>query len=131
MVSGKILVRDRQVLTADEEAVRAEAQVQAEALARRVASDPVHEGMALLEAMAHGMPIVASGIPAVREVVGDAGLLADPTDEVDFYSNIRDLLNNPKWRKQLGDRAAWRASDFTFSESAGQLFEHYTEMLGK
>jgi 5-methylthioadenosine/S-adenosylhomocysteine deaminase len=54
MVGGKILVRDGDVLTADEEAVRAGAQMQAEALARRVAVDPAHRGMALLDAMEAG-----------------------------------------------------------------------------
>jgi 5-methylthioadenosine/S-adenosylhomocysteine deaminase len=54
MVAGEILMRDRAVLTADEEAIRAEAQVQAEAVARRVAADPVHKEMALLEAMEAG-----------------------------------------------------------------------------
>jgi 5-methylthioadenosine/S-adenosylhomocysteine deaminase len=42
MVAGQVLVRDGQVLTADEAAVRAEAQAQAEALAQRVSADPVH-----------------------------------------------------------------------------------------
>ena len=54
MVAGKVLVRDRQVLTADEAAIRAEAQTQAEEVARRVAADPVHRGMALLAAMDKG-----------------------------------------------------------------------------
>ena len=54
MVAGRVLVRDGQVLTADEEAVRAEAQVQARVLARRVAADPVHKDMALLAAMEAG-----------------------------------------------------------------------------
>jgi 5-methylthioadenosine/S-adenosylhomocysteine deaminase len=54
MVAGRVLVRDGVVLTADEDAVRAEAQVQAEALARRVAADPVHKRMALLDAMDAG-----------------------------------------------------------------------------
>jgi 5-methylthioadenosine/S-adenosylhomocysteine deaminase len=51
MVAGRVLVRDGKVLVADEAAVRAEAQVQAEEVARRVAADPVHREMALLEAM--------------------------------------------------------------------------------
>lgn len=55
MVDGKVLLRDGQILTADEAAVRAEAQAQAAAVARRVAADPVHAGMALLEPMAQGM----------------------------------------------------------------------------
>jgi 5-methylthioadenosine/S-adenosylhomocysteine deaminase len=54
MVAGRVLVRDGQVLTADEAAVRAEAQAQAEAVAQRVAADPVHKGMALLAAMEAG-----------------------------------------------------------------------------
>jgi 5-methylthioadenosine/S-adenosylhomocysteine deaminase len=54
MVGGRILVEDGQVLSADEEAVRAEAQAQAEALAERVAADPLHSDMALLAAMEIG-----------------------------------------------------------------------------
>jgi hypothetical protein len=54
MVAGKTLVRERVVLTADEDAVRAEAQTQAEEVARRVADDPVHKEMALMEAMKAG-----------------------------------------------------------------------------
>jgi hypothetical protein len=54
MVAGRVLVRDGQVLTADEGAIRAEAQVQAEEVARRVAADPVHKEMALLAAMEAG-----------------------------------------------------------------------------
>jgi 5-methylthioadenosine/S-adenosylhomocysteine deaminase len=54
IVAGKVLVRDGVVLTADEHDVRAEAQHQAEALARRAAADPVHKGMALLDAMEAG-----------------------------------------------------------------------------
>ena len=54
MVAGKVLVRDGKVLVADEAAVRAEAQVQAEDVARRMAADPVHKEMALLEAMQTG-----------------------------------------------------------------------------
>jgi 5-methylthioadenosine/S-adenosylhomocysteine deaminase len=56
MVAGRFLVRDSQALTADEAAVRAEAQVQAEAMARRVAADPAlrDRDMALLAAMEAG-----------------------------------------------------------------------------
>jgi 5-methylthioadenosine/S-adenosylhomocysteine deaminase len=54
IVAGRILMRDRQLLSMDEDAVRAEAQAQAEAVARRVAADPVHKGMALLAAMEAG-----------------------------------------------------------------------------
>ena len=48
MVPGKVLLRCRQVLPADETAI------QAEAVARRVAADPAHRGMVLLAAMEAG-----------------------------------------------------------------------------
>jgi 5-methylthioadenosine/S-adenosylhomocysteine deaminase len=54
LVAGRVLVRDGQVQTMDEAAVRAEAQYQAEAVAQRVAADPVHKKMALLTAMRAG-----------------------------------------------------------------------------
>ena len=58
-VAGKVPVRAEdggraEELIADEAAVRAEAQVQAEEVARRVAADPVHREMVLLEAMEAG-----------------------------------------------------------------------------
>ena len=55
MVAGKVLVRNGEVLVADEAAVRAEVQAQAEEVARRVAADPVHQEMALLEPIARGL----------------------------------------------------------------------------
>lgn len=54
MVAGRVLVQDGEVLTADEAAIRAEAQAQAEAIARRVAADPLHREMALMAAMHAG-----------------------------------------------------------------------------
>ena len=54
MVAGRVLVRDREVLTVDEEAIRVDAQREADAVARRVAADSVHEGLALLKPMASG-----------------------------------------------------------------------------
>jgi 5-methylthioadenosine/S-adenosylhomocysteine deaminase len=54
MVAGRFLMRDRCILVADEEAVRLEAQRQGEEVARRVAADPVHRSMALLDPMQRG-----------------------------------------------------------------------------
>ena len=51
---GKVVVREHQVVSADEAAIRAEAQAQADALALRVAADPIHKELALLQAMAAG-----------------------------------------------------------------------------
>lgn len=55
LVNGRFLMRDRHILTADEQAIRTDAQQQAEKVAAAVATDPVHRGMKLLEAMDGGM----------------------------------------------------------------------------
>ena len=54
MVAGKVLVHDGQVLTSDEAAIRADAQTEAEQVARNVAADSTHRNMALLKAMKEG-----------------------------------------------------------------------------
>ena len=54
MAAGRMVVRDGKVVTADEAAWRAEAQEQAEALARRVMGDEGYREMALMEAMEGG-----------------------------------------------------------------------------
>ncbi len=54
MVAGKIIMRDRQVLTMDEAAVQTEAQRQADTVSTKVSADPVHKKMVLLAAMEAG-----------------------------------------------------------------------------
>ena len=54
LIAGQVLVENGEVLGVDETAVRADAQTHSLALAQRVANDPVHREMILLEAMAAG-----------------------------------------------------------------------------
>jgi glycosyltransferase involved in cell wall biosynthesis len=73
--------------------------------------------MALLEAMATGMPIVASDIPANRELVQDAGVLRT-LDPEQFASAAMRLFADPKYAADLGKQAAERASQFTVAAMA-------------
>lgn len=54
-------------------------------------------GIALIEAMAAGLPIVASDVPACREVLaaGEAGVLVPPADSVAMAEAIQSLLTDP------------------------------------
>jgi 5-methylthioadenosine/S-adenosylhomocysteine deaminase len=54
MVAGNVLVQDAVMLTADEDMVRAEAQIQAETIAGRVNADPIHKDLHLLRMMEAG-----------------------------------------------------------------------------
>lgn len=52
-------------------------------------------GLPALEALAAGRPVVASAIPAVREVVGPHGLLHDPEDVAAIAAALEDVLAGP------------------------------------
>lgn len=70
------------------------------------------EGMSLavLEAMSHGLPIVASDVPANAEAVADTGLLFSAGDEAGLTHALVRLANEPELRARLGTEARHRAT---------------------
>jgi glycosyltransferase involved in cell wall biosynthesis len=66
-------------------------------------------GMALLEAQASGVPVVAGNSGGVGDVVaaGETGLLPPPGDEAAFAAAVRALLADPARRRAMAG-AAWR-----------------------
>lgn len=70
-------------------------------------------GLPALEAMAAGVPVVAAGISALPEVVGDAGLLVTPTAE-GITQGILDVMAGGTDLEPLRRRAVERAAEFTW-----------------
>lgn len=68
------------------------------------------EGMSivLLEAMAHGLPTIASDIRVNREVLGDAGVLFQNKNMADLRDKMAFLLSCPEESIALGARAQMR-----------------------
>ncbi|MCA0998005.1 glycosyltransferase family 4 protein [Alloyangia pacifica] len=62
-------------------------------------------GMALAEALCHGLPIVTCAAGAVPGTVGDAALLAPPDDPKAFAEHLRRLLTSPATREGLAARS--------------------------
>jgi glycosyltransferase involved in cell wall biosynthesis len=67
-------------------------------------------GIALIEAMAAGIPIAASNVPACREVLagGDAGVLVPPENPKALARAIADLLENRELRARMTEAALAR-----------------------
>lgn len=67
-------------------------------------------GMALLEAQAAGLPLVAGDRPGVRQIVGDGetALLAPPDDADAFAAALAALLDAPERRRAMGAAALAR-----------------------
>lgn len=71
-------------------------------------------GHVFAEAMAVGLPVISTQLPAVAETVvhGETGLLVPPGDRQALASQIRNLLSNPSLRKKMGQRGYNRVIQF-------------------
>ena len=91
----------------------------------------LHEGFGLapLEAMACGTPVVAYGGAAVSEVVGEAGiLLASATDVGEWSRALERVANDPSLRERLRQAGLVRAAQFGGERAARQTLQLYEEM---
>jgi glycosyltransferase involved in cell wall biosynthesis len=86
-------------------------------------------GLPLLEAMACGVPVVASTAASIPEVVGDAGILVDPHDVRGWHDAIVAVLGSAHRRAVLRDAGRVRAAKFTWCETARLTLEVYASMI--
>lgn len=80
-------------------------------------------GLPALEAMACGTPVLASSSGALAEVVGEAGLLVDPTDEAAIADGMDRLRGDERLREELRARGRERARGFTWERTARRTAE--------
>lgn len=81
-------------------------------------------GLVLLEAMASGLPVVATDDPIRREIVGEAGLFVDPTDTEKYAKTLEEALKM-KW----GDKPRKQAKKFDWDKIAKKYEELFLELL--
>lgn len=93
-----------------------------------------HEGLpiALLEAMASGLPAVATKVGGVSEVLGheQEGLLVASGDVAGLTAALARLAEEPDLRAALGQRATKRASAFGIGPVAARTQQLYDRVLG-
>jgi len=80
-------------------------------------------GLPVLEALAAGTPVVASDLPVLREVAGDAALYAPPTQPERWAETVARLLDGPALAARLREAGPHRAAAFTWQRSAEEHFE--------
>jgi glycosyltransferase involved in cell wall biosynthesis len=88
--------------------------------------------ISILEAMAHGKPVVASRIGGIPELVrdGETGLLFEPKRTRDLSSRIRMLLGDSDLRSRLG-REARRIveTEYTLQAHGAALLSLYESLI--
>jgi glycosyltransferase involved in cell wall biosynthesis len=85
-------------------------------------------GMPVLDAMAHGAPVVTSAGTATAEVAGDDALLVDPTDHEAIAAALASLLDDPGLAEDLRARGRARAATFSWARTAELTAAAYAEV---
>jgi glycosyltransferase involved in cell wall biosynthesis len=89
-------------------------------------------GLVLLEAMLASLPIVATRVSAVPEVVadGETGLLFEPGDVVGIGDALAELLSDPERARALGDAGLQRArTHFSTARMADETIAVYEKAV--
>jgi len=82
-------------------------------------------GMPLSEAMACGLPIIASDIPVHREIVGNGGELVAPADPALLASKIYRAMTDSAYRREMKARSLRRSQQFSWEQTALQTIQAY------
>jgi phosphatidylinositol alpha-mannosyltransferase len=88
-------------------------------------------GIILLEAMAAGVPIIASDIAGYRQVISDGteGVLVPPKDEPALANALIDLLHDPQRRAAMSDCGKRKAAEYDWSIIAQRVLGYYSELM--
>ena len=97
-------------------------QIRGAAVVLNVSQQPDPFPLSALEAMRGGAAIVAGRLGGLPEMIGDAGVLADPHSPSELAKSVATLLRSPQERARLGRRARERwASEFSSDRHRAEL----------
>jgi glycosyltransferase involved in cell wall biosynthesis len=89
--------------------------------------------LAVLEAMAAALPVVATAVDGTPEAVEDGvtGRLVPPRDAAAFAETVLDLLRDPAAQARMGAAGRARANEFSVEALVDHVSSVYAEVLGR
>lgn len=88
-------------------------------------------GLPTLEAMQCGSPVISSNTSSIPEVVGDAGILIEPTDVAAISSAMLQLYSNDDLRDSLKSKATLQAAKFSWQKFTQEHIQLYQRIAAK
>ena len=73
-------------------------------------------GMPILEAMSCGCPVICSNTSSMPEVIGDCGILIDPTNEQDLINALHKMHTDATFRQTCREKGLARAKQFSWKK---------------
>lgn len=89
-----------------------------------------YEGFGLppLEAMSCGLPVLSSNTSSMPEVIGDAGILLSPRNELNWAETMIDLLNNTQELAAMKQKGLAQAKKFSWEACAKATIAVYNRL---
>ena len=85
-------------------------------------------GMPIAEAMAAGLPVLASERSSMPEVAADSAILVDPEDIDAITQGLRQIVENPQLCQQMSDLGKEASAMYTWQASAEKLIEAFQKV---
>lgn len=87
----------------------------------------LYEGFGLppLEAMACGLPVIASNAPALTEVLGDAAIFIDPDNAAGLFECMKRVLRDDGLKMELRAKGISRSKFYSWKKVAQKMIELY------
>jgi glycosyltransferase involved in cell wall biosynthesis len=87
-------------------------------------------GLAPLEAMANGTPVLTSNVSSLPEVLGEAALLVNPENVFEISKGLKHLLFDANLRSELVAKGLEQSRKYSWKKSAELILRTYREVCG-
>lgn len=84
--------------------------------------------LAMLEAMAAGLPVVAFNLSGIRDIIHDCGILVKNRSSKALAQALDLLIENIRLRKNLSQKATKKAQQFTWQNAITEIESIYKEV---
>ena len=85
-------------------------------------------GLAAVEGMAAGKPVIASNVDGLAQVVHGAGILFTPGDDKGLATEIEKLANDKGWYQSVAEKCQQRAAEFDIEKTVEQYLNIYKQL---